>query len=91
VAQCFVKKPVQIEAIQYVGGENNTSEIGDFIGGGEFLSWRAENRKFVCGYIKNKIGEQEEFIKGDWIIKSGDDKDYSVLSDIDFVNLYEAL
>ncbi len=64
----FIKKPIAVEAIQWVG--SNSEEVQEFIHGHGFC-------EFGCldNYVKNQSGKAQIFMS-DWIIKGVDGEFY---------------
>ena len=97
--QKFIKKPVEVEAIQW-NGNTNRAEIVAFVG--KELNTELENETaYLAGIsqpifsllIETKEGVMKAF-KGDWIVKepfpTGDRDFYPVKNEI-FVNTYDVV
>ena len=97
--QKFIKKPVEIEAIQW-NGNSNKQEIMQFVGRELNLELESETA-YVAGkgapifslLIETKEGVMKAF-RGDWIIKepfpTGNRDFYPCKNDI-FVNTYDVV
>jgi len=70
----FIKKPITIEAVQWVG--SNATEVSEFIHGHGYCD-------FGCfdNYVRNKNGKAQIFM-GDWIIKGVDGEFYPCPADV---------
>jgi len=85
----FRKKPVVIEAVQFLGTGDSCSEISEFLGGNYAHNHRWKDITYEGGFIKTLEGDME-FISGDWIIKGIKGEYYPCKPDI-FEATYESV
>lgn len=83
----YKKKPLEIEAIQYLR-EENINQVQDFFGdeNGKVLMYHPTDN----GYYINTLEGKMRLTKGDWIIKGVKGEFYSCKPDI-FEATYEKL
>lgn len=82
----YVKKPVTVEAIQWIG--DNVQEIFDFTGEGtSYITWDSSKKEFNKLWIKTLESDHHAKV-GDYIIKDIKGECYPCKPDI-FAQTYE--
>lgn len=77
----FIRKPINVEAIKYVGG-SQTFEVGEFIGIENIINMNAFSISF------NNSGQNQDISPGEWVVRDLSDASISIYSDEMFSRLF---